>query len=307
MTSGTVDGSFYQLPRVQSIGMGFQIPRTTVPVMGRFKPLDQRPVVNFTAIPISIDFIKGDKSFETNLGLVNPTGVGYILGQADPLSISSYGARNFQVKMAPNNSNNYAGQINISSGVMTSFSLGGSVGDPVKGSVSFECLHWDQVENTGVRNIPAYGANLIKSENMTLTGIDFSGLGITNLVVQSFRLDVSMGRTATIRLGEKYPERRITEMNATLAIQGFLEGINTAITGLSKYDCGNPTDTDISISLSPSCSAEAATVITMKKPYLESQQFGAQVGNYTSVDINFACPISTNLYETMAGSNLIIM
>lgn len=307
VSSGSEGSSYMRLPRVQGIGAGFQIPRVTIPVMGRFKPLAERPVINFTPVPLSIEYIKGDKAFEDNLGLTNATGVGVALGAADSNSVAGFGCRNFQIRLAPHTSPNYAGQINVLSGVLTSFSLGGSIGDPVKGAVAFECLDWQQVTNTGVRSDITYSANLIKSENIILSGIGFSGLGITNLIIQNFKLDVTFGRVATIRMGNKYPERPITDVHANLSIQGFLEGINTDITSLTGYDCGTALANPIQLTLSPSCSSEAATVITMTNPYLDSQQFGAQVGNFISVDMSFSCPISTIATEAQTGSNLTIV
>ncbi len=303
MTTGGSPSTFAMVPRVQNVSVGFQVPRSNVPIIGRVKPLNQRPVINYVPVSLSCEYVKGDKSMEYNLGLLNPSGIAVTQGLLP--DVSTTGVQNFQVLLAPNSSSSYAGQINVWSGVLNSFSLAGSVGDPVKGSFSMDCLDRNQVANNSARVAPSYNAQLIKNENITLTGIDFTGVGYSGVVIQSFKLDVNFQRVSTLRLGEKYPVRRLTEAVATLSLQGFLEGV-TLSPGLSGFDCGNFQAGNIGLSLLPSCSSEPATVITMTNPYVESSNLGVQVGNYISVDISYSVPLSFVSSEASSGSNLTI-
>ena len=293
------------IARLQSVNFGYQIPRANIPILGRAKPLNQRPVINYTPTTVSFECVKGDKDMERNFGILNSTGVAVALAQTSD-TIANYGMRNVEVKLAPITSQNYAGQINLYSGVLNSFSLGGSIGDPVKMGFSMEFLDMQQTGNTNARTVPSYNANVIKSENMTLTGMNFSGVGYSGIILQSFKLDVAFERTATIRLGEKYPDRRVTQANATLSVQGFLEAPSNGVQSLTQFDCGNYLTGTYSLSLSPSCSSEAATVISMTNPYLESNNLGVQVGNYISVDMTFSTPLGFTANECADGSNLTI-
>lgn len=304
MSSGQAGTSYAMVPRCQSVNIGYQIPRTNVPIIGRMKPLNNRPVVNYTPSTVSVEYVKGDKNVETMLGILNSTGIAVNLGAGT--SLNNYGARNIQVMLAPNTSPNYAGQYNLMTGVLNSFSMGGSVTEPVKAGFSMEFLDVQQAPNNNARTIPDYGAQLVKSENTTITGIDFTGLGYSGIIIQSFKFDVNFNRTSTIRLGEKYPDRRVTEANATLALNGFLEGSTNTVTSLTGYDCGAPIPGVYSLSLLPSCSTESPTVINITNPYLESVSLGSQVGNYISVDLQFSCPLSYVPSEAALGSNVTI-
>jgi hypothetical protein len=305
MSSGNAGTTTAQIQGIQSANIGYQIPRSNIPVLGRFKPLNQRPVINYTPVPVSFEFVKFNKDVEFNLGLLNPTGIAVQIAQS-PMTLANYGMRDVEVKLCPNNSESYAGQYNLRSGVINSYSIGGSVGDPVKGAFAMEFLDLQQVVNTSARTVPNYSANIIKSENYTITGMNFSGFGYSGLILQSFKLDVNFSRTAAIRLGEKYPERRISEANATLSLQGFLEASSNAVTSLTQFDCGNFVTGNYSLSLLPSCSSEPATVINMTNPYLESNSLGIQVGNYISVDLMFSAPLSIIPSECSNGSNVTI-
>lgn len=304
MSSGSEGTSIAPLDRIQNVGMGFQIPRTNISVLGKFKPLKDRPVINFTPIQFSFDFIKSSKTIESNLGLLNSTGVGINLANSE--SVEGFGLRNFEVALAPTVSTSYANKYTFSSGCLLSYGIQGSVGDPVRGSVSFECLDMSHQAENSSKVAQDYSGELIKSENISISGINFSGLGISGLIVQSFSLNFNVNRSATFRLGSKYPERPITDIGANLQINGFLEGINTSFTGLSRYDCGSPLTGSYYLTLLPSCSSEIATTYKLTNPYLESQSTSIAVGNFASVDLSFSCPISIVSSETLDGPNLTI-
>ena len=302
MTSGGSVSTFARIDRAQSINVSYAPPRSNVPVLGRVKPLANRPVINYTPATASVEYIKGNKDVEYNLGLTNSAGAVIVPGSS--VDISTTGAYNIQVLMAPNNSLNYAGQINLMTGVLNSFSLAGSVGDPVKGGFTMEFLDYQQVTNNSARSIPDYAAQVIKPENVTITGIDYTGLGFSGIIIQSFKLDLNLNRTAVLRMGEKYPTRRVTEANATLSINGFIEGLTTNITSLTGYDCGSAMAGQCTLKLLPSCSSEPLTTINMVNPYVESVNIGVQVGSYIPVDIQLSTPLSFNTTEASTGANL---
>ena len=310
ITSGTAHNAYARFERVQDIKVDYQIPRTPVPVIGRFKPLNEQPVINYTPVNLSVSYTKGNKDIERYLGLLNSTGVAVQIGQGT--EVSDWGARNYIIYNAPLTSNTYAGQWEITSGILKSFTLNGSVGEPVKGSISVEGIDLRQSANTSARTIPTYSGYLIKPEGQSITGMDFTGLGYTGLTIQSFSFQVNFNHANTYRLGTKYPERRITEASATLQLSAFMEGASNTATSITGFDCGAPMAGQHILTLQPSCATgnnTLATVITMTSPYLVNHSLGVQVGNFTAVDLSFVCPLSIVPFECTGldqGSNVTI-
>lgn len=291
-------------PRTQSISVSYQIPRQNITNLGRFKPLVSRPVVNFTPVQISFDYIKSDNTVENFLGIANPTGLPNLLSNSE--SVNGYGLRNLEVVMSPTVSATYAGQIQVWSGCLQSYSMSASVGEPARANIAMEALDMTFIANTSGKATNDYSANIVKPENISISGIYFSGLGISSIITQSVSLSMSINRAATFRLGRKYPERPITEVNASLQLNGFVENIN-AFTGMATHDCGNPLTGVYYITLLPSCSNEAVSTYVIRNPYLDSFNFSNQVGNFASVDLSFSLPLSILASETGQGSNITLI
>lgn len=307
MSSGTVNDVYAMVDRVQDIRVDYQLPRAVTPVIGRFKSLNDQPVINYTPVNMSVGYTKGNKDIERNLGLLNTTGVAVQIGQNT--EVRNWGARNYQIYNAPLQETTYAGQWTVVSGILRSFSLNGSVGDAVRGSFSVEAIDLRQAPNGAAKSVPSYSGQLIKPENQTLTGIDFTGLGYSGLMIQSFSFGVNFNHAQTYRIGTKYPERRVTEASASLQISAFMEGITSTLTSITGFDQGSPMPGQYVLTLQPSCGPESPTTITMTNPYLVSQQLGIQVGTYTSVELAFALPLSTVPFECTGnnqGSNVTI-
>lgn len=305
MSSGVANETYARIQRVQNIDVNYQIPRTETRVLGRFKPLNERYVLNYTPVNLSVNYTEGNKDVERNLGLLNTTGVLVQIGQNT--EVSNWGARSFQIYNAPINATNYAGQWNVLSGVVKSFSLAGSVGGVVDGSFVVEGTDLQQVAYNAARTVPTYSGQVIKSENVTITGINFTGLGFSGLTVQSFNFNININHAATFRMGTRLPERRITDGTATLDLVGFMEGVTNTVTGLSIYDGGTPITGTYVLSLQPSCAGnEPPTVITLVQPYLKRQSLGTQIGNYTTVNLGFSIPLTCVAAEAALGSNVMI-
>ncbi len=304
MSSGVVNDTYALIQRVSNISTTYQIPRTAQRVIGRMLPLNQQPVLNYTPVNLSVNFTEGNKDVERNLGILNPTGILTQIGQNT--EVTNWGARSFKLYNVPNQGTTYAGQWNVITGILKSYSLAGSVGGVVDGSFSIEALDMQQVANGGVRTIPNYSGQVVKSENMQITGINFTGLGYSGLTIQSFNFQTNINHAATFRIGTQYPERRITDGVATLQIVGYMEGTTNTIDSLNTYANGNSLTGTFVLSLTPSCSTEPATVITMVSPYLDSQTLGTQIGSYTTVTLGFSIPLTTVPSETTLGSNVML-
>lgn len=307
MSSGIVNDTFALIQRVQDISVNYQIPRTDIRVIGRMKPLDDRPVINYTPVSLSANGTMGNGDVPKCFGLVNSTGVLVQIGQNT--EVTNWGCRSFQIYNAPINSTSNAGQFNVFSGVLKSFGLNGTVNDPVRYSFAVEGLGYQEVANNAAKTIPTYAGNVVKSQNIAITGIDFTGLGFSGLSIQSFSYQQTMDYASTFKIGTQLPDRRITNGMATLQIVGFFEGQTNTITGLNTYDCGSYITGIYSLAMTPSCSNEPALTIRMFNPYLESQTIGIQVGNYTSVELSLSVPLTTVAAEVTGpnmGSNVTI-
>lgn len=311
MSSGASATTVAKVDRVQDIQVDSSLPRVQTSTIGRFKPLNDQPMINYTPTTLSVSYTKGNKDVERNLGLLNTTGIGVQIGQGS--TVADWGARNYQIRNVPmygsNQTLQYAGQWDVVSGVLKSFSLQGSVGEAVKGSFSVEGIDLRQVANTSARTIPNYSGNLIKPQGVALTGIDFTGYGLTGLMVQSFSFQASFDHAQTFQLGQQYPERCVTNIGASLQVVGFMEGASNSLTSMTGYDQGSPYNGQYVLTLQPSCGPEPATTIAMNQPYLTSQSMGIQVGNFTQITLQFAAPVSVVAFEATGagmGSNVTI-
>ncbi len=292
--------------RVTNLKWDYSLPRSNVSVLNRGKPLEQRPVVNYIPVNVSMGLIQSDLRLEQILGLVNPTGIAMLIADANPAT-SKYGIRNMQVAYAPTSSANYNGEVDFISGVLTNYSLQGSIDQPIVANIGMQFLDITGGNNFAVRDTTNYVAGIIKPENMNLSGIQFAGYGITGFTIQSFGLNVAFSRTAVQQLGSKFPiDRPLVDVTAQLQVQGFIEGVNNTLTGLGQYDCGNPTYGTVYLTLYPNCSTSSPYTITMRNPYLESQAMDAQVGGFTTASFAFSLPLGPNPLETGDGSTLAI-
>ncbi len=302
MSSGIVNDTYALIQRATNVSCAFQPPRTQQKVIGRMLPLNQQPVLNYTPATLSVNYTMGNKDVPRCFGLLNTTGLLVQIGQNT--QVTDWGARSFQIYNVPINATNYAGQWNVVTGILKTFSLQGSVGGAVDGSFSVEALDRQQVANNSARTIPNYSGVVVKSENMVLTGINFTGLGFSGLTIQSFNFQTSINHAATFQIGTQYPVRRITDGVATLQIVGFMEGVTNTVDSLNTYAAGNALTGTFVLALTPSCSNEPPLTITMVSPYLDSQTVGTQVGNYTEVSLGFSIPLTTVAAETSLGSNV---
>ena len=174
-------------------------------------------------------------------------------------------------------------------------------------SVSLQFLDMSGSVNTNPRSTAQPLSAVIKPENIALTGIVFSGYGITGVTVQSFSLGIQFSRTSVMQMGSSLPQSRpLTDVMATFQVQGYIEGLNNSMTGLSQYNCGTPTYGTISLVLTPACAVTSPTTIKIGNPYLDSVSMSAQVGNFTTISMGFSIPLGPNPLETFDGSTLTI-
>lgn len=302
MSTGTANGAFAPVDRVQSISFDYNIPRSVTRVLGGFAPLPSQPVINYTPVGLTVNYIKGDKNVETCLGLINSTGVAIQIGVGT--KVTDWGLRTYQVDLSPVMLTSNVGEFDIVSGALKSFTLAGNVNEAVRGSFSVDALDCQQVANNSARTPPSYSGNLIRGQDVSYTGINFTGLGFSGLITQSFNFSLSFDYASNFKLGDQYPVRRMINGTASLQIESYIDGVTNTVTGLGLYSCGQYITGTYVFTLQPSCVGnQAPTVITMQNPYLESQQFGAQVGNFITVSHAFSVPLTIVAAEATAGNS----
>lgn len=307
LSSGLAGTSMGAIERVQNVKIDANLPRVNVGALNRSKPLSQRPVVNYTPVDFSFDYVKSNNNVELMLGLVNPTGVTTQMTNAQGLG-SSWAVRDAQVFFAPTTSSTYNGLLDLKSGVLTSYSIQGSISEPIRASVAMQFFNMSGSINTTARDTTNYGAQVVRPEGQYLTGIMFTGYGITGVTIQSFSLGIGFNRTQVFQLGgTPFPvDRPLTEANATLQVQGYFEGVNNSLTGLSQYSCGDPTYGNVYLTLLSSCGTSGPMTYTMTNPYLDSQSVEGQVGGFSTCSFSFSMPLPLNPTETGDGSVLAI-
>lgn len=304
MSSGNTLGVYAPIDRTQSVRVEYQIPRANIYTLGRFKPLPDRPVINYTPVTMSVDYIKGDKNVETCLGILNSTGVATLIGNGT--KVTDWGCRTYPCYLAPVSQPNNVGEYDVVSGVLKSWGIQGTVNEPVRASFSVDALDLQQVVNNNAKTTPNYSGQLIRFQDSTLTGIDFTGLGYSGLIIQSFSFNTSFSYASDFQIGKQYPARRMTEASASLQLSAYIDGVTSTVTGLNVFSCGSPLSGIYTLTLQPSCAGnQAPTVINLYYPYLESQSFGAQVGNFIQISLAFSIPLTISAYEAtgLAGLN----
>lgn len=303
--SGDAGTTMMIVERAQSINIPLDIPRADIKTLNRFRSDQRRPIINYVPVPLSFECIKGDNIMEKALGLANVSGAAFSFMNAK--SQAGFGARNFEILLAPLNKSTYEGQFNITSGVLNSYSVNASVGDVAKTSWSFQALDIGFASNNGTKTGVDYGTSVVRGQDASFAGIDISGFGISGFAIQSFNLGINFSRTEVNQIGYKFPvDRPVVDASATIQIQGFIEGGNTSLTGLGIYDCGLPASGSLYFTLVPSCGTSPATVYRVINPYISSQNISFSVGNMSAVDMTFSVPLPVTASETGNGSNLII-
>lgn len=273
----------YTLSNIQSVGIVNQYQRQEVTYLGKYASEQNKPIVNYTPINLSYSYYKSDNLIEEQLGLLNPSGC--FINLVANNNVNDYSTRDYKILYRPNNSQNYAGQINLYSGVLSNYSLNATVGTPISCSVTTECLDIDSIENKTVQS-GINAKNIISSEGFILTGINFSGFGISGFQINSVSLSLSVQRNNSFEIGKRFPSKTIVDTNASIQINGLLNNI-TSIERLSDINNDMPYSGNLVISINDNCSNTNISNILIKNPYIVSRNISNQVGNFANVGLEF--------------------
>lgn len=300
ISSGYSGNALALIPMAQSIPISFAYPRQEVNIIGKTTPLNNRNIINYTPVKYNIDIIKSNNLVENCFGLINPSGVAVNLYKSTDLV--GYGCRNISNCIIDESNNQYKYSSTIISGNLQSYSLSATVGDIAKLSIVGEGLDKKDEFITGY--VDRKSEEVIKSENIGISGIEFSGIGFSGVSIQGFNLNIDFSRQQFFKIGYKYPERKLISCRASISFNGFIDGLysNHSI----QNNDGFPETGTYCFTLVPTCNTYSPTTYTIKNPYIENVSFGTSIGSFISFSAEFSVPIPFSYSEILTGSNLII-
>lgn len=286
---------------IQSTNISYQNNRQETTYLGNYNPELNKPIINFTPVQLSFSYLKTNNNLiEENLGLLNPSGC--FINLVANNNLNDYSSRDYKLLFRPPNTQNYNGQINLYSGYLSQYNLAANIGNPLTCAVTIEALDIESLANNSGQ-IQITGKQIISPESTLITGINFSGFGISGLQIQSFSLNLSIQRNNSFVLGQKFPQKTIVQTNGQIQINGFLNNISQ-LAKLSTINQNSP-ENNIILNLKNNCSTEIFSTITIQKPYLDSKQISNQVGNFANVSLNFLVKPTIRPME-WSGENIII-
>lgn len=284
ISSGNKTNDF-TIPNCQGISVNYQLNRQENTYVGNFSPEDEKQIINYTPIQVAFSYLNSEsKLLEENLGLLNPSGCFININKSN--NINDYSSRDYKILFRPANSQNYAGQINLTSGYLGQYNISASVGSPVSSSVSLECLDIESISNNTIQS----GLNqhqIVSTENTTITGINFSGFGVSGLQINNFSIGLTIQWNNVFKIGQKFPEKTIIDTKGEIQINGVLNNITEA-QKLSTLNYNSFYNGNINLKLKTKCLETEILDILIKKPYIESRNINIQAGNFTTVSLNLS-------------------
>jgi len=297
------------IPNVQSISTAFQVQRRESLRLGRFAPTPYRQADQDPLINVNIDFIPtGSNTFRT-LGLM---GTGSMI---DDLITGSNKWNDLKVQVRELvGGGGSVGTINLRSGVLTNYTFQASVGQTPRTSLSLEFLDIGMDAVTAV--VPPTvddGYPTLRPQDIDLT-LPSGLFGVSSVYPQNFTFTLPLSRIQINRIGQRKPVSRevqspvMASFQISAIVDQFASTPNTSGNSLYNLTCGAPLTGDIGVLIKvPTCTGESTQTLvryTLRKPYLDSVNFSNSVGGYTTVDMQFTCPVTNE--NILSESNVVM-
>lgn len=305
--SGNPNGEL--VPNVQSISTAFQVQRRESLVLGRFAPTPYRQADQDPLINVNVDFIPTGSNIFRTLGLL---GTGSMI---DNLVTGSNKWNDMRVQVRELvGGGGSVGTINLRSGVLTNYTFQATVGQTPRTSVALEFLDIgiDAVTSVVPPNVD-YGYPTLRPQDILLT-LPTGLFGVASVYPQNFTFTLPLNRTQINRLGFRKPVSRevSSPVMASFQIQAVIDQFastpNTSGNSLFNLTCGTSLPGNIGILVRvPTCTGDSTQTLvnyTLRKPYLDSVNFSNSVGGYTTVDMQFTCPVTNE--NNMDESNVVM-
>ena len=324
-----------QIKRVQSINYGFSINRTDTYQFGQLSRIDSA-VLSAPTVSLDFSYYLTDGQNENLLGFDNNEGSNflspdfisdqdgrnfyiYTAGQKNDAigSISQLEAQNDTTKSV----------IAIGNCYVTNYSISASVGGLANASISAEGFNIKADAGTKAGDSP--GINIVDGTPSTQTytipneyittgqgiaqlapgdiEVDFGtgsllssitdSVGRNSAHIQSFSIDIPLGRTTLQRIGNSFGYSKVLDMPivASVSVSAILADRPEEKRSLFEEIYANNSN-DIKITLRKTSSEGAkkgakAIVYTLRNATLESESYGMSIGDNRSVDYTFTAQL----------------
>lgn len=304
-----------QISRVQSANYSFNVERTDI---NQYAQLGRIDSVILTPPTVSLDFsyLLTNVTNESGLGLSVNQGVSVISGLLD----GTQGDKNYFISIAPDGADNagYAGARQVygfGNGFLASYGAEGAVGGLPMGSVTVEAFNFraygaatgvspaiNVTDGTAVAGAPftiptatsgaAGQVTALRPGDISfsLAGVNTIGVDPVDLKIQSFKLNVELGRDNINALGQLYPKSKPLKVpvNSKIDIEAIVGEAQAG--NLNDILC-NDSEYTLSITLrNPAC-APAVGATGMKFDFkgakLAGQNFSSSIGPNKTVSLSF--------------------
>jgi hypothetical protein len=311
-----------QISRVQSVNDGWELNRQNVNQFGQLAALS-REIVDAPTVNLSFSYYVTDGADEERLGF----DIDGVNGALTNILDKTQSEKNYYIPTVPEGEDlageavaNIVDTRAIGNGFVSSYSVEGSVGGFLTANVSVEAsnaayhlggsgnpnpaidpLDGDALPGTYTLPVGVTGDAgqpiVLKQGDLSLNfgSIDTIGAMLTGVGaahIQSFNLNIPMGREQLQRLGNRYAyDRPLTfPIDVTLSVSAFVNQLNTG--SLAELYCGDSKH-DISIVANNSCigGGTAEMVYTLKGATLDAESFTSSIGPAQTVDLTFTASV----------------
>jgi len=321
-TGSQASGAMHQLHRVQSTSYDFTTSRQDVNQFGQIAAID-RVQLDLPTVSLNCSYLSTNVRNESGIGL-------YVGGDSTILRDILNDTKkelNYYVRVTPDGIDavNYAGidggYVGIGNGVLSSYQAQGQVGSFPTAQFTVQALNFnsstgtlsgqspaiDPSNGSGITNflvtLPiatsgvAGQATALRPGDITLS-LSGAGIGLSNVCLQSYNLQIDLNLDPIICLGSKYPTSREVQfpITAQLSVDANMADLGTG--NLTSLQCNEGQYSPTIYLRAPSCDPAVLGAIkvayTMRGAVIDSQSWNDSIGPSKSLTISMSAPISAS-------------
>ena len=315
-----------QIPRVQNVGLTFNVPRTNINEFGKMAAVD-RIIIQPPSANLNFSYYPTDGTAEAILGFAASGQSNFVSGLID----NSQGEKNYFIGISPEGTDaqGYSNSglnsvISISNAFISNYSVNLAVGQVTTASLSVEGLNAQFDTGSWLKNTPAVdpangqqitgvyyslpvatahtGASIASALRPGDISIEFpinnamgsymSGANTIN--VQSVAISIPLTRNPIQRLGSPFPFTRVVQFPIDASIT--VDALSTEVreSKLSDVLCNDQFYNFKLRCKLPNCSGQGANAMTweVKNAKLDSQDYNMAIGdNAATVRMTYTAQI----------------
>ena len=318
-----------QLQRVQTANYSFNVERTDVNQFGQLAAIDRVILTNPT-VSLDLSYINANLANENILGFNVVSGntestvqsiVDFMGGSGDERNyfIRTVSEGSDAVNFASSASGTVNGVIGIGNGRVTSFSTEGSVGNFPTTTINIEGYNMKFDKGTSGNFVPAINLvngntlsnfytlptanqnvgigsgnaiSALRPGDITVSIPSITGADTATMNVQSYTLNLDIGRTPIEKLGNRFAFTRPIDFPLTVSLS-----VDAQVTDLVTGNFADLLDDD-SATYNPSITIKSPTndgltmaKYTLKGAKLDSEEFSSDIGSNKTVTLNFSAQV----------------